>query len=132
MVMRHADAEAGRMRFGCVFMVAVAAVAFYFGIQYAEVRWRWYEIQDTVHEQANFAPALDDATIRSRLAGESDTLGLPYTPRDWTITRARDPRTTVRTITISAPPYQDSVVMNLPGFRKVWYFTFQPGTSEPY
>jgi len=131
-VMRRADAEAGRLRLGCAFMVLVVVVGFYFGIQYGEVRWRWYQIQDTVHEQASFAPALDDATMRSRLAAQCDSLGLPYTPRDWTITRTRDARTTVRTITISAPPYEDSVVLSLPGFRKVWKFTFQPGTSEPY
>ena len=132
MVNRRADAEAGRMKLGCVFMILVAVVAFYFGIQYGEVRWRWYQIQDTVREQASFAPALDDATMRSRLMVESDRLGLPYGPRDWAIKRQRDPRTTVRTISISAPPYEDSVVLDIPGFRKVWTFTFQPGTSEAY
>jgi hypothetical protein len=131
-VNRRGDAEAGKMRLGCVFMILVTVVGFYFGIQYGEVRWRWYQIQDTVNEQASFAPALDDATMRSRLMVESDRLGLPYGQRDWTITRRRDPRTTVRTITIAAPPYEDSVVLQLPGLRKVWKFTFQPGTSEAY
>ena len=131
MVSRRADAEAGKSRLGCLVMVAAAVAVIYFGVQYGEVRFRWYQIQDAVHEQASFAPALDDATMRNRLVAESDRLGLPYGLRDWTIRRTRDLRTG-RTITISAPPYEDSVVLDLPGFRKVWKFTFQPGASEIY
>ena len=131
MVMRRADAEAGKLRLGCLVTALVLVAFVYYGIQYGEVRLRWYRIQDAVHEQANFAPALDDATIRLRLMQVSDEVGLPYASRDWTIRRSRD-RSNARLITISAPPYQDSVVVELPGIRKVWYFTFQPGTSETY
>jgi len=131
MVRRRADAEAGKSRLGCLLTLTVIVACVYFGIQYGEVRIRWYQIQDTVKEQADFAPALDDATIRSRLMQASDRLDLPYTSRDWTIRRTRNARNT-RTIVIAAPPYRDSVVVDLPGIRKVWYFTFQPGITDTY
>ena len=131
MVTRGRDAEAGKARGGCLLSLLAFAFGLYVGVQYFAVRLRWYRIQDAVHEQADFAPALDDATIKSRLMQVSDDLHLPYTLRDWTVRRGRDQRNT-RTITISAPPYQDSVVVKLPGFRKLWTFTSQPGTSETY
>jgi len=118
------------MRLGCLFTLLILAAAVYFGYQYGEVQMRWYQVMDTVREQASFASALDDITIRNRLTAMSDRLALPYTSRDWTIRRVRDQRG--RTIEISAPPYADSVVVDLPGIRKVWYFTFTPSYSEVY
>lgn len=131
MVRRHADAEAGKMRLGCLFILLLLVAGIYFGIQYGEVRLRQYQIQDAVREQASFASALDDATIRSRLMKRTDQLGLPYVARDWSIRRVRDLRAG-RTIYIEAPPYTDSVVIDLPGIRRVWTFTYQPKHSELY
>jgi hypothetical protein len=130
-VNRARDAEAGKVRLGCVVTLLILAAGIYVGVQVGEVQWRWYQIKDAVKEQASFATALDDQTIRARLMVRSDQLGLPYTPRDWVIRRSRDLRTG-RTITIEAPPYTDSVVVNLPGLRRVWYFTFTPSYSEAY
>ncbi len=131
MVSRRRDAEAGKMRLGCLFTLLVLAAGIYFGFQYLEVQIRWYQIKDAVKEQASFASALDDQTIRARLQARADQLELPYTSRDWVIRRNRDLRTG-RTISIEAPPYRDSVVVDLPGIRKVWYFTFTPSHAETY
>jgi hypothetical protein len=119
------------MRLGCLFTLLLLAAGIYFGYQYAEVRWRWYQIMDAVKEQASFATALDDQTIRARLVARSDQLGLPYTSRDWVIRRSRDIRAG-RSILIEAPTYTDSVVVDLPGIRKVWYFLYTPTYTEAY
>lgn len=131
MVKRSADAEAGKMRLGCLFTLFLLVAGIYYGIQYAEIRFRWYQMMDAVKEQASFATALDDVTMRNRLMANSDRLGLPYVAQDWVIRRTRDENAN-RVITIEAPPCRDSVVVELPRFRKVWYFTFQPSYSEAY
>ena len=131
MVTRRADAEAGKVRLGCLFTLLLLAAGIYYGVQYGEVRLRQYQIMDAVKEQASFASALDDQTMRIRLMATSDRLGLPYASRDWKIRRVRD-ESAGRVIEIEAPPYTDSVVLDLPGIRKVWTFTFQPKHSELY
>lgn len=131
MVRRGADAEAGKIRLGCLLALTLLVAGVYYGIQFGEVRLRRYQIMDAVKEQASFASALDDITIRNRLMAASDRLGLPYLPRDWKIRRVRGARAG-RMIEIEAPPYTDSVVVDLPGILKVWTFTFQPKHSELY
>jgi hypothetical protein len=119
--------EAGKVKLGCLFTLLVVAAAFYFGIDFLHVRLRFYQIQDAVQTQANFAPALDDITIRNRLVARSDSLGIPLGPLDWTIKRTYSPRQ----IDIHAT-YYDSVVIEVPGFRKVFYFAFNPHATELY
>ena len=130
MVRHRSHAEAGKMRLGCLVTLLILAAGIYVGIQYGAVQLRWYQIMDAVREQASFASALDDVTIRGRLMQESNRLRLPYTSGDWVIRRTRDQQG--RMIAIEAPSYSDSVVVNLPGLRKVWYFTFTPSYSEVY
>lgn len=124
--------EAGKMRLGCLFSVLLLVSGAYFGIEFFRMRFRYYRMQDEVVNQANYASAIDDISIRTRLVAKADTLGLPLGPRRWTIRRTRDPARNQRMITITAA-YEDSVVLDLPGIRKVWKFTFTPGvTNEPY
>jgi hypothetical protein len=129
---RRIAGEAGKLRLGCLFSLLVFVAGLYFGIEFFRVRFRFYRIQDEVRNQANFASAIDDVSIRTRLVAKADSLGLPLGPRRWTIRRTRDPARNQRMITITAQ-YEDSVVVEIPGFRKVWKFTFTPGvTNEPY
>jgi hypothetical protein len=121
--------EAGKARLGCAVSVLVLVVGVYFGFGYFAIRYRFYQIQDEVKTQATFASALDDATIRQRLVVKSEELRLPLGPRDWTVRRGRIAAENRRTITIAAE-YQDSMVLDVPGFRKVWYFTFRPGIEN--
>jgi hypothetical protein len=119
--------ESGKIKLGCLFTLAIMAAIVYFGFDFAQVQMRFYRIQDEVKTRATFAPVFDDATIRRGLVAKSDSLGLPLGPRDWTVKRTYEPRE----ITISAT-YTDSVVIELPGVFKVFYFTFNPHTTSFY
>ena len=118
--------ESGKSRLGCLFSVFVLAVAFIFGIRFFEVYFRYYRIQDQVRTQASFAPSLTDDVIRRRLVAASDSLGLPIGPRDWDIRRSLQPREML----IHAE-YDDSVMIELPGFRKVFRFHFSQDAHVP-
>jgi len=126
-VARWHRGEAGKVRAGCVVTMLVLAIGAYVGIKYFEVQFRYYRIQDEVKTQVAFAPVLNDDVIRRRLVARSDTLGLPLGPKRWTIRRSNDPRQ----ITIAAQ-YEDSLVIRVPGWRRVWRFTFRPGATELY
>lgn len=118
--------EAGKSRAGCLLMLLVLAVGAYFGVHYLEVWFRYYRIQDEVKTEAQYAATISDDVIRRRLVAGADTLGLPLGPNEWDIRRSVDPRE----IMIHAE-YVDSVVLEIPGFRKVFYFHFTPGTRVP-
>ena len=122
---RVRGSEAGKIKIGCLFTLVLLVAGVYYGIDFAHVRLRYYQISDYVKTQADFAPALDDATIRRRLIAKSDSLGLPLGDRDWSIKRTFSPRQIAITAT-----YQDSVVIEFPGLRKVFYFTFTPQATE--
>lgn len=124
---RGLRSEAGKAKLGCLFTLILLGLGFYIGIDFLQVRLRYQKILDTVKTQAAFAPALDDITIRRRLVARSDSLGLPLGNRDWTVRRTYTPRQ----IFISAT-YTDSVVIEFPGIRKVFYFTFTPTATELY
>jgi hypothetical protein len=127
-VMPHAtNSEAGKVKLGCLFTLVILAAGLYYGFDFFHMRLRYYQIQDYVKTQADFAPALDDITIRRRLIAKSDSLGLPLGDRDWSIKRSYSPRQ----ISIKAE-YVDSVVIDFPGIRKVFYFTFTPQATELY
>ncbi len=121
--------EHGKVKIGCLVSALVFIAGAYFGIAFFRVRFRFYQIQDYVTEQANFASAIDDNTIRQRLVERADQLDLPLGPRAWTIRRSRDRSQNRRFITISAQ-YVDSVVVKVGGLRKVWRFTFKPGVEN--
>jgi hypothetical protein len=124
---RVQDREAGKVKWGCLFTLVVLAAGIYYGYDFLQVRLRYYNILDTVKTQANFASALDDNLIKRRLVARSDSLGLPLGTREWTVRRTFNPRQ----IFISAT-YRDSVVLEFPGIRKVYYFTFTPSATELY
>lgn len=118
--------EAGKARLGCLFFLLVLAAGIYYGFQYFEVRYRFYRMQDEVRNNATFAPTLPDEVIRRRLVARADTLGLPLGPKMWTIRRTREPR---EIFIYSA--YDDSVVIELPGWTKVFRFRFEPQSRAP-
>jgi hypothetical protein len=124
-VTRRGD-EAGKARLGCLFFLLVAVALGYYGFQYLEVRYRFYRMQDEVRNNATFAPTLSDEVIRRRLVARADTLGIPIGRRDWVIRRTREPRE----IFIYGA-YDDSVVIELPGYTKVFRFRFEPQARAP-
>ncbi len=118
--------RAGKARLGCLLVLLVLAVAVYEGIGAFEVYFRYYRLQDTVNGQAALAQVLPDEVIRMRLVAYSDTLGLSLGPGSWRIQRTYTPRQ----ITIDAE-YRDSVVIALPGIRKVFPVVFKPSAKAP-
>jgi hypothetical protein len=122
----HLRSRSGKSHLGCLFTILVLGVAAFVGKNVGEVYWRYYRIGDYVKEQADFAPALTDDVIRRRLVEFSDTLGLDLGPRDWRIRRTWSPKE----ITIEAQ-YEDSIVIQALGMRKVWKKKFQPSAHAP-
>lgn len=118
--------EAGKARIGCLFVVLLVALLVYIGKDFAAVYFRYYQLNDEVKTQAGFAPALTDAAIRDRLVLRSDSLDIPIGPKQWQITRTRSPNE----ISIEGT-YDDSVIVNLPGYRKVFHFHFTPSARAP-
>jgi hypothetical protein len=118
--------EQGKGKLGCLFSLALVALLIYVGKDFGAVYFRYYQINDEVKTQVSFAPALTDAAIRDRLVLKSDSLDIPIGPKDWQIKRTRSPSE----ISISGT-YTDSVVVNLPGYHKVFYFHFNPAAQAP-
>ncbi len=121
---RHS--ESGKARLGCLIFLLIVVGALYFGIKFFEVKYRFYQMQDEVSNDATFAPTLDDAVIRRRLVAKADTLGLPLGPRMWTIRRTASPREI-----FIYTAYEDSVVIAIPGWTKVFHFHFEPQARAP-
>lgn len=119
--------EAGKARLGCLFVLLVLAFVAYHGVQYVEVQFRYYQIQDEVKTQATYATTLSNDEIRRRLVAKSDTLGLPLGHRQWDIRRS----TVFPMEIIISAEYDDSVVIELPGYLKVFRFHFTPGARVP-
>jgi len=122
----HLRNQPGKSHLGCLFTLCFLAAAGYVGKNVGEVYFRYYRIRDYVSEQADFAPALTDDVIRRRLVDYSDSLGLNLGPGDWTVRRTWTPRE----ITIQAQ-YEDSIVIQALGMRKVWKVRFQPNAHAP-
>ena len=126
-MVKRRRSEAGKARLGCLLVLLVLAFAAYYGVQYFEVRFRYYQIQNEVKTAASYAATLSNDEIRRRLVAKSDSLGLPLGRRQWDIRRS-----TVypMEIVISAA-YDDSVVIQLPGYVKIFRFHFTPGARAP-
>lgn len=118
--------ESGKGRIGCLFAILLVVLIVYGVKDFGGVYWRYYQLVDVVKSQASFAPGLTDAAIRDRLVLECDTLNIPLGPKQWQIERTRSPSE----ISISAE-YTDSVVVDVPGFHKVYYFHLTPSARAP-
>ena len=77
----------GRSSLGCLFVLLLAAAAVYFGINFGEVYWRFYEFQDAMKQEVRFARQIPDERIRQRLISLADSLGLPEEATDVIVTR---------------------------------------------
>jgi hypothetical protein len=118
--------EAGKAKLGCLVVLVLLVCAFLVGKDFGAVYLRYYQLQDEVKSEGAFAPGLSDKTIRDRLVARADTLGIPLGPSDWYIRRT----TTPSEITIRAE-YDDSVVVQVFGYRRVFRLHFVPGIQSP-
>lgn len=118
--------EAGKAKLGCLVVLVLLVCAFLVGKDFGAVYLRYYQMQDEVKSEGAFAPGLSDKTIRDRLVARADTLGIPLGPSDWYIRRTNNPAQ----ITIRGQ-YDDSVVVHLFGYRRVFRLHFTPGIQAP-
>ena len=78
----------GRSSLGCLFSLLLLAAAIYFGVNFGEVYWRFYEFQDAMKQEVRFAQQIPDERIRLRLVALADSLALPEEASDLTIERS--------------------------------------------
>ena len=67
----------GASSLGCLFTLLLVTAAVYFGINVAEVYWRFYQYEDDMRSMARFAANAPSDTIVARLRASADSLGLP-------------------------------------------------------
>jgi hypothetical protein len=82
----------GKSRLGCLFSLLVLAVVVYYGLGIGSVYLRYWQISDQMHEMANLAPSLADATIHKRLVAKATDLDLPPEATRFVIRRFDNPR----------------------------------------
>ncbi len=119
--------EAGKVKLGCLLMIAILVVAVIVAKDFGAVYLKYYQMQDEVKAEGAFAPGLSDAVIRDRLAARADSLGIPLARDAWFVRRTHGPNE----ITIRGE-YWDSVVFQVFGYRKVVYMHLVPSTVAPF
>ena len=94
-------------------MLLLVVAAGYFGVNVAEVYYRYYRLQDAMKQQVRFARKNDDAFIIRSLRSSVDTLGLPSEAARIRVRRSD------RTIVISTN-YSEQV--DMPLVTRVFHF----------
>lgn len=67
----------GASSLGCLFTLLLVTAAVYFGVNVAEVYWRFYEYQDDMRGFARFSSNAPSDSIVFHLRASADSLGLP-------------------------------------------------------
>ena len=78
----------GASTLGCLFSLMVVVAVGYFGFNFGEVYWRFYQFQDDMTQQLRFASHNTDAQISRHMAALADSLGLPQPAGRVTIRRS--------------------------------------------
>jgi hypothetical protein len=118
--------EAGKIRLGCLVVVGLVVLAIVIGKDFGAVYLRYYQMQDEVKSEGAFAAGLSDKTILDRLVARADSLGIPLGPSDWYVHRTRNPSQIV-----IRGAYDDSVVVQVFGYRRVFVMHFVPTITSP-
>lgn len=112
----------GLGRLGCLLWLLTAAVVAYLGVEVGTVYLPYLRLKDAMKTQAQFAPSIDDDTIRRRLLRTVEELDLPEGARQISIRRTARPREIRIWLT-----YQETVT--LPFFTRT--ITFRPQITRP-
>ena len=67
----------GASRLGCLLPLLILAVAAYFGVDFGEAYFHFYQFKDAMGQEATFAVDKTDAQISTRLSALADSLQLP-------------------------------------------------------
>jgi len=70
-------ARPGRSALGCLFSLLIIVAVGYFGVNAGESYWRFYQFQDDMRQEVNFAKQRTNEQIIARLRASADSLGLP-------------------------------------------------------
>ena len=106
----------GESRIGCLVMLLIVVTGIYFGIDFGEAYFKYYQYKDAMGQEARFAAEKTDDQITTRLAALADTLQLPSDAAEIQIQRSQT------TVTISSDYDQ---VIKLP-FNKQRVLHFHP------
>ncbi len=113
----------GAGKTGCLVSLLVFVGLLYYGVNIGEVWFRYYRLLDEMKVQARLSSALDDGTIRRRVAAAIQDIGVPQTAiTNLTVRRSSQPRE-IRIET----RYAEGV--DLPLFNHT--FTFRPRVTQP-
>ncbi len=83
----------GKTRLGCLFTLMILTVIGYYGVDLGTIFLKRWQLKDEMQVQAGFAPSIDDAAVRRRLARKIETLELPDAARsNLRIRRTMQPR----------------------------------------
>ena len=72
---------------GCLLTLLLIAVVVYFGVGIGEHFVRFYEYQDAMRQEVKFAAHSTDAVMLRHLREKADSLGLPESAGEVTLTR---------------------------------------------
>ena len=67
----------GETRLGCLLGLLILVIGIYFGIDFGEAYFKYYQFKDAMGQEARFATDKTDDQITTRLAALADTLQLP-------------------------------------------------------
>ena len=96
----------GKSSLGCLVSLLVLSAVIYFGVNIAEVYWRYYQFVDEMKQQVRFASHLPNDLIVRRLQTAADSLGLPSEAGQVRVQRAN------KTITVESD-YEETVELPL-------------------
>ena len=103
----------GASSLGCLFTLLVVAAVSYFGVNLAEVYWRYYQFHDNMQQEARFAQHSRTDSIALRLQASADSLDLPEAAGHVIIRR------TSNLITIESDYYER---VEVPGYVQELHF----------
>jgi hypothetical protein len=106
----------GETRLGCLLGLLILVIGIYFGIDFGESYFKYYQFKDAMGQEARFATDKTDDQIKTRLTALADTLQLPSDAGSIQIERSQS------VITISSD-YDE--VIKLP-FNKEQVLHFHP------
>ena len=83
-------ARPGRSALGCLFSLLIVVAVGYFAVNAGESYWRFYQFQDDMRQEVNFARERTNEQIITRLRASVDSLGLPDEAKAISIRRSEN------------------------------------------
>lgn len=113
----------GVTKLGCLFTILVIVAIAYFGVDFGEQFWKYYQYKDSMKQELRFRSDQPDDQIRAHMKLVADSLGLPDDAGQVTITR--DPQSR----SIAMDSHYD-VTVTVPGYQRTLHF--DPHAADSY